>query len=66
MMERQYINVKGIHPDSRFENSLNPDLFLRAMERVWAMRLERETGVPCTVTMRFVPDETREPEKDKN
>ena len=66
MMERQYINVKGIHPDSRFENSLNPDILLRTMERVWAMHLERVTGVRYKVKMSFVPDDTREPEKDKN
>ena len=56
-MEREYTPVKGLNPNSRFENTLNPDLLLRVMERVWAMRMERVTGVPHTVTMRFVPND---------
>ena len=54
-MERQYVPVKGIGPNSRFENALDPDRLLRVMERVWAMRMERVTGVPHSVTMRLVP-----------
>ena len=56
-MERQYIPVKGIHPNSRFETPLDPDRLLRVMEQVWARRMERVTGVPHTVKMRFVPKE---------
>ena len=56
-MERQYVSVKGINPNSRFENALDTDRLLRVMERVWAMRMERVTGVPHTVKMRFVPVE---------
>ena len=54
-MERQYVPVKGINPNSRFENALDTDRLLRVLERVWAMRMERVTGVPHTVKMRFVP-----------
>ena len=57
-MERQHVPVKGIHPNSRFENSLDPDRLLRVMERVWAMHMERVTGVPHEVKMRFVPTDT--------
>ena len=56
-MERQYIPVKGINPNSRFENALDKDRLLRVMEQVWAMHMERVTGIPHTVKMRLVPVE---------
>ena len=52
-MERQYIPV----PNSRFENALDKDRLLRVMEQVWAMHMERVTGIPHTVKMRLVPVE---------
>ncbi|MBQ9348873.1 MAG: hypothetical protein IJT94_16295 [Oscillibacter sp.] len=59
-MEREYVPVKGIGPNSRFENELNRDTLLRTMERVWAIHLERETGVPYKVNMRLVPADGQE------
>ena len=56
-MEREYVPVKGIGPGSRFENELDKDKLLRVMERVWAMHMERTTGVPHKVSMRLVPSD---------
>ena len=41
-----------------FMNRVNPDLLLRTIERVQAMRLKRLTGEQYEVTARFVPRDT--------